>query len=250
MSLVSVIIPCYNSKSKISRTLEMIFSQTYKNIEVIVVDDYSTDNSVDIVKSFNDSRLKLIELKINKGAGNARNVGIKFSKGDVIAFCDSDDTWRANKIERQLQLWDRDKYIGVCSAYDRVVNNVSKGKVIPREEISHNRLLKYCDIGTSTVLLNSKVFSLLKFDKIRMRQDYDLWLRISNKFGKFYGINESLVKYHIYSDSISSNKFKAVIFHYKILSRNLDFIHLRLYYLSYYILYNLKKRVKEIQLNQ
>ena len=102
MKKVSVIIPVHNSEKYILECLNSVINQTYKNLEIIVIDDKSTDNSVDLIKSINDPRIKLIQLKENVGAGVARNKGIEISTGDYICFLDSDDYWKLKKIEKQM----------------------------------------------------------------------------------------------------------------------------------------------------
>ena len=102
MKKVSVIIPVHNSSKYIQECINSVINQTYKNLEIIVIDDKSTDNSVEIIKSIRDKRIKSIELKENVGAALARNKGIELSTGDYICFLDSDDYWYHKKIEKQL----------------------------------------------------------------------------------------------------------------------------------------------------
>ena len=101
---ISVIIPVYNREKTIKYCLDSVLTQTYKNLEVILVDDCSTDNSINIINSYNDSRIKLFTLDKNSGAQYCRNFGIKKASYDWIAFLDSDDEWLPDKLEKQVQI--------------------------------------------------------------------------------------------------------------------------------------------------
>ena len=101
--LISIVIPLYNKESSIRRTLQSVFAQTYRHFEIIIVDDGSTDNSLAVIESFDDSRIRLFK-QTNAGVSSARNNGIKYSKGDYIAFLDADDEWDIDYLERQIEL--------------------------------------------------------------------------------------------------------------------------------------------------
>ncbi|HFF5272228.1 TPA: glycosyltransferase family 2 protein, partial [Acinetobacter baumannii] len=105
MNLVSIITPSYNSAKYIGKTIDSVISQTYKKWELIIIDDCSTDSSVEIIKDYEnkDNRIKLIQLKENSGAAVARNTGIQLARGRFIAFLDSDDSWLPEKLEKQLK---------------------------------------------------------------------------------------------------------------------------------------------------
>ena len=109
MKKVSVIIPLYNEEKYITACVESVINQTYKNLEIIIVDDKSTDNSLKIVKNIKDKRIKIISLKKNAGVANARNKGVEAATGDYICFLDSDDFWDKTKIEKQIKLLDKQK---------------------------------------------------------------------------------------------------------------------------------------------
>ncbi len=111
---VSVIIPTYNRANLVSRAIKSVLNQTYQDFEIIVVDDCSEDNTEEIVKSFNDSRIRYIKHKKNKGGSAARNTGIKRARGKYIAFLDDDDEWLPSKLEKQIMLFEKlSKHYGV-----------------------------------------------------------------------------------------------------------------------------------------
>ena len=123
--LVSVVIPSYNSGKFISETLKSVSSQTYEEIEIIVVDDCSTDNTIEIIKKHNDPRLVLIQLEKNKGVANARNVGIANSKGTYIAFVDSDDVWIKDKLKKQIKIMEQYHALLSYTAYE-IIDETNK----------------------------------------------------------------------------------------------------------------------------
>ena len=193
--LISVIIPLYNAEQTIRKTLDSILQQTYSNIEVLVIDDGSTDSSNAIVKSYNDTRIKLIE-KANGGVSSARNLGIKYAIGDYIAFCDSDDVWDLQKLEIQANVLRRDlsiDFIG-CNRNNEqtrvIFHTYSK---LARIEF-RDMLLKTFP-QTSTAVIKRTVFNDVgMFDEQqKYAEDGNLWLRICyNK--KCYMMPESLVE--------------------------------------------------------
>ena len=118
--LVSIITPSYNSAEFISETIESIIAQTYTNWELLITDDCSTDNTSEIVNKYirKDNRVKFFQLPQNSGAGVARNNSIKEAKGRFLAFCDSDDAWYPNKLEKQLSFMLENEYAFTCTSYD------------------------------------------------------------------------------------------------------------------------------------
>ena len=209
MKKVSVIIPVHNSEKYILECLNSVINQTYKNLEIIVIDDKSTDNSVDLIKSINDPRIKLIQLKENVGAGVARNKGIEISTGDYICFLDSDDYWKLKKIEKQMNFI-KDKPF-IYSEYLYLKKNKTHIARVPKK-MSYEELLKNCAIFTSTVMLNMKYLNKedIYMPNIRMGQDYGAWYKILKKVGIAYGMNEVLSVYRVGNKSLSSNKLKAM----------------------------------------
>lgn len=244
MKKISVIIPIHNSSKHIKECLESVINQTYKNIEIIVVDDASKDNSLEVVKNIKDNRIKIIELKENVGAGKSRNKGIEEATGDYICFLDSDDYWLLDKIDRQIKFIEENNYIFIYGGYDYLKNGRRKKAKVPKS-MNYNQLLKNHAIFTSTVMLN---MSYLKKEEIYMPdikrgQDYGAWWNILKKGITAYAITDTIAIYRVGEKSLSSNKFKAIERTWKLFKReNLSYIK-RVYYFINYAINAMKRRL-------
>lgn len=214
--LISVIIPTYNREKTIIRAVESVLNQTYKNIELIVVDDNSDDKTVSLLESLSDERLKIIKLDKNHGACHARNIGIKNSKGKYISFQDSDDEWNKEKLKIQMEdIVDNDCDMVFCQV-TRIDNGdkiVIPGNdfIIPKtKEEFTKKLLIDNFISTQSILAKRKVFDDIIFDENFPRfQDWDLVLRISQKY-KIGFTKKSLVNLYLQNDSLTKNIKKGV----------------------------------------
>lgn len=238
--LVSIITPSYNSSKYIGKTIKSILSQTYTNWELIVIDDCSTDNSVEQLNIYadQDDRIKIISLEKNSGAAVARNTGIKYAQGRFIAFLDSDDTWDSNKLEKQIEFMLTNDYAFTYTAYHKVNEHGEYLSTVNiPERISYNELLKTCVIGCLTAMYDTETLGKITFPLIRKRQDFALWLKILKKVPFAYGLDEDLASYTVRNDSISANKFKAAQYNWYLYRKieNLSLIQ-SLYYFSHYMI--------------
>ena len=214
---VSVIIPTYNREKTIKKAIMSCLNQTYKNIEVIVVDDCSTDNTKKVIDSIKDDRLKYIKLKTNSGACCARNTGIKKSTGKYIIFNDSDDTFRENKIEKQLNNLIKNKSdLDFCQLEEHTGDGKTCEFPTKKQEkrLSKKNILDELCIGnvisTQTILAKKSVFEDILFDENLPRlQDYDLVLRIACKY-KISHTKEVLVDMYKQKNSISFSNDKLM----------------------------------------
>ncbi|MBS9767326.1 MAG: glycosyltransferase family 2 protein [Flavobacteriaceae bacterium] len=217
--LVSIIMPLYNCEKYIAETINSVLLQTYTNWELLIVDDCSADNSVEIVKKFaeKDTRIKLYEFTNNSGTSNARNKAIKMSKGRYIAFLDSDDIWLPEKLAKQIAFMEETNTALSYTAYT-VIDEKSneKGKFIPPKSLTYSDLLKTCSIGCSTVMYDTNSIGKVYMPNVKKRQDYALWLQILRKTHECKGLDSCLVKYRKYSDSLSSNKLSAAKYQWQI----------------------------------
>lgn len=217
-SLVSIVMPLYNSERTIEAAIDSVLQQTYRHFELIIVDDCSKDESYKIAKSLSrlDKRIKLMQLPKNSGAGVARNAAIKVARGEYIAFLDSDDRWLPEKLIRQIDVFSKYDVTLVCSGY-YVVDNILDRYTIkqPAEWLSLSRLLKSNVIGCLTAIYNVKKAGKVYMPIIRKRQDYALWLNIVRNHGPAYCIQETLGEYYIQKSSISSNKIEMLAWNYK-----------------------------------
>jgi len=248
-NLVSIITPSYNSEKYISETINSIINQTYTDWELLITDDCSNDNTINIVKSFqeNDARIKLFILNSNGGAGLARNNSIKNAKGRYIAFCDSDDQWKSNKIEKQLDFMDRLGLSFTYSSYDVIDEFGSFKSVIKASKtISYKMMLNNNYVGCLTAIYDRKLLGNLYMNKIRKRQDWALWLNIMKKVKTTSGMPESLAIYRDRSNSISTNKVEMLRYNYQIYNIVLGYNHLQSFFLiSNYIFQYLIKKIKK-----
>ena len=227
--LVSIIMPSFNSANFISESIISIQQQTYTNWELIITDDCSTDNTLEIIQKYRekDDRIKIFKLTKNSGAGLARNNSIKFSNGKYIAFCDSDDQWKRNKIHIQLDFMIKHNLSFTYSSYDVIDESGNfKSIVNAPNNISYSKMLNNNYVGCLTAIYNKDLLGVLYLNEIRKRQDWALWLFIMKKIKKTQGISESLAIYRDRSNSISSNKLKLLKYNYKIYNKVLSYNHL------------------------
>ena len=212
--LVSVITPVYNVEKYIDRTLNSVFSQTYDKIEIILVDDQSTDGSAAIIKRYSESHPEIVYYlqPQNMGAGYARNKALELARGQYVAFLDADDVWKPKKIEKQVSLM-REKDAAFCFTAIEMIDgddNVIKGKRKVKEVIDYKFLLSNTMIPTSGVMVDRVKKGDFSMHLRRGGQDYATWLRILRDGTKAYGIDEALVGYRIDGESLSSNKLKSI----------------------------------------
>lgn len=212
--LVSVITPVFNVEKYIDRTLGSVFAQTYKDIEIVLVDDQSKDRSAEIIKGYQATHPEIVYYlqPQNKGAGYARNKALELAKGQYVAFLDSDDMWKPEKIQKQVKLL-KERNGGFCFTAIEMIDgddNVIKGKRRVKEEIDYKFLLSNTMIPTSGVMVDRLIKGDFRMHLRRGGQDYATWLRLLRDGSKAFGIDEALVGYRIDGESLSSNKLKSV----------------------------------------
>lgn len=213
LELVSVIIPTYNREDLIIRSIESVLHQTYRNLELIVVDDCSTDCTEIKIREIHDDRLKYRKLRENSGACVARNVGIKQANGEYIAFQDSDDVWHPNKLEIQISEMKKEKTeISFCNM-NQYYLDAKKLKVFPKnckkKFLEYNDLLSQALISTQCLVAKKECFDNVKFDPNMPRlQDFDIAIRLAKRY-KILHVDKELVDTYIQDDSISSNPGKG-----------------------------------------
>ena len=212
--LVSVITPVFNCEKYIERTLNSVFSQTYKNIEIVLVDDQSKDRSAEIIERFKVTHPEIVYFlqPENKGAGYARNKALELARGQYVAFLDADDMWKPDKIEKQVKLLN-EKNGGFCFTAIEMIDGddkVIKVKRKVKEQIDYKFLLSNTMIPTSGVLVDRIIKGDFRMHLRRGGQDYATWLRLLRDGSLAYGIDEALVSYRIDGKSLSSNKMKSI----------------------------------------
>jgi len=244
--LVSIITANYNAQKFIANTIKSVLAQTYQNWEMIIVDDCSRDDSISIIKEYMklDERIKLIELKQNFGAAIARNRAIEIANGRFIAFLDSDDLWKSDKLEKQINFMLENKYSFTYTNYNLIdEDSIEYGKTFEAPKyVSYNNLLKTCSIGCLTAIYDTQYLGKVYMPVISKRQDYALWLKILKKIDKAYCLEEPLAMYRTRSNSISSNKLKASIYQWKIYREIEQLSMLKsCYYFMQYAFYGINK---------
>ncbi len=219
LGLVSIIMPLYNSEKFLSSSIESVVKQTYKNWELIIVDDRSTDNSLQKAIEYmkKDNRIKIIKLQENSGPAIARNTGIEAANGKFIAFLDSDDMWLPDKLELQLNFMRKTNASFSYTAYKKVNEDGEyRGIVSVPESVTYKKLLNTNVIGCLTAIYNCENLGKIYMPNIIKRQDYALWLKILKKEVQAFGLNIPLAIYRVRKNSVSSNKLKAAFYQWKI----------------------------------
>lgn len=237
----SIIMPVFNSEKTVSDSINSVLNQTYSNFKLYIINDSSTDNSKDIILSFNDNRIIYLETPENLGVAYARNLGIKHCTGNYISFLDSDDLWLPQKLEMQLSKL-CDGYDVVCSNYITFTNDSELSLRQSPTIIKYTSMLKSNFIGNLTGTYNA--YNLGKFFQKKVgHEDYVMWLEILKKSNKAFCIQDTLAKYRVSNTSLSSNKFRTIKWQWSIYRNELKLSNIKsLYYFSHYILNALKKR--------
>lgn len=245
MKKVSVIIPLYNEENYIKECIMSVLNQSYDNLEIIVVDDKSTDNSLMMVNKIKDRRIKIIELEKNKGVANARNKGIEIASGDYICFLDSDDFWEKDKLIKQIEFIKDKAFIYSDYMYTDKKGNKIKRVNVPKS-LTYRQALKNTCIFTSTVM-----FDMNKIDKedlympnLKIGEDTYVWWNVLKKKITAYGMNEILAYYRRKDNSLSSNKLKAVLCAWKLYGLQELHFYERIYYFCNYLKNAIKRRIR------
>lgn len=213
--LVSIIIPVYNSEKYIEQTIDTVIKQTYKNWELILVDDCSTDKSEIIIKKFQKkfNNINYYKQQSNQGPAVARNVGIDIAKGRFICFLDSDDLWDNNKLEIQIEFMKNKKCAFSYHSYEFANENcIPSGKrVIAKDILTYKDALKNNIISTITVMFDTNIIDkeLLKMPNIKYVEDTATWWKILRNGYVAYGIPTIFSYYRRINNSNSSNKLRT-----------------------------------------
>ena len=226
MDLISVIIPYYKKKEYIISSINSVLNQTYKNLEIIIIYDDLNKEDLNLLKKIKkkDKRIKIYINKKNLGAGRSRNKGIKLSKGIFVAFLDSDDLWKKNKLKKQIFFMKKNGINASHTSYT-IIN--SNNKIIGSrnaKDMSYKQLLKSCDIGLSTVVLKKEIItSKIKFANIKTKEDYVLWLKITFNNNKIFALKDNLTKWRKLEDSLSSSSLQKIYDGYLVYRKYMNF---------------------------
>lgn len=225
--LVSVIMPAYNAAPFIAEAVNSVINQTYSHWELFVIDDASTDATVEVINSLiaRDPKISLIKNPVNKGPGFSRNKGIENARGTFIAFLDADDMWLPQKLEIQLEFMRENNLEMTFSSYYLQKENQDKPFAIVEAlpVLTYRKLLKSNYVGNLTgiydVSKTGKVFAPV----MRKRQDWALWLNILKNIGKTRSVIQPLAVYRVRQESLSQNKYSLISYNFRIYRDYLKF---------------------------
>lgn len=249
--MVSVIIPCFNRSRTVEKAAFSVLNQTYNNIEVIIVDDGSTDDTRDIVLGWNDSRVHYV-YQDNAGACAARNHGIELANGEYIAFQDSDDEWKTDKLEKQIDVFKSDCTIDIvccktiCKRLDGSLMLAMYG--FPGGIIDKQR--GPGGITTQTLVMKRRVTENINFDINVLRyQDLDFLIMAQQSDFKIYCLNDCLVEREICIDSITNHPERILQMSFYFEEKYPMIMNQKQNYLSHFFSGTLMKTGQEIVLN-
>lgn len=217
--LVSIIMPSWNTAKFIAESIQCVIDQTYKNWELLIVDDCSTDNTDEVVASFlADKRVKYLHNEKNSGAALTRNKAMREAQGEWIAFLDSDDLWTPDKLEKQVKFMKANNYVLTYTEYEKIdeEDNPLNIYVTGPDVVNKRKMYNYDYIGQLTMMYSAKHFGLIQIKDIKKNNDYAIRLQLYKKPGtEAHLLKENLAKYRIRKKSISHDKIsKKLKSHY------------------------------------
>ncbi|SDI32692.1 glycosyltransferase family 2 protein [Proteiniclasticum ruminis] len=217
--LISIIMPTFNADTYLVETIDSVLAQDYRNWELIIIDDCSTDKTKSIILEYAkvDPRIKSIYLAENQGAAIARNSGVKIAKGDFIAFIDSDDVWHSNKLSDQLNFMVSNKYYFSCTYYQKMSESGEPLDVVVKSPqiLDYYKLLRRCP-GNSTVMYNSLHLGKFYIPNIRRRNDFVMWLQVIKEAKTMHTLQTPLTYHRVREGSLSSKKSDLVRYQWQV----------------------------------
>lgn len=226
--LVSIIIPYFKKKKYFLKSFNSAYQQMYKKKEILIVYDDPDLSDLSFIKKIikNKKNVYLYVNNKNHGVGPSRNLAIKKSNGEFLAFIDSDDIWKKQKLNKQIEFMKKNKLAASFTSYS-IIN--SSGKIIDfrpaKKKITFKDLIFSCDIGLSTVILKKqkKIKNKIKFPNLKTKEDYVLWLNLSKKKIIFYGLKNNLTQWRKLENSLSSNLVQKLLDGFKVYKIYLKF---------------------------
>lgn len=208
--MISIIMPAHNAEANIRTAIDSVLAQSLTDFELLILDDCSTDQTVAIVQTYTDSRICLYVLEANLGAAGTRNYGIRQAKGRYIAFLDSDDFWKPEKLKLQLAFMQKNKVALCYTAYDVISPDGEQitGHVNVPESVTYRYLLRNTIIGCLTVMIDTEQTGLVQMPAFKGAEDTATWLSILKKGHVAKGLTEPLAFYRKGNVSLSSNKIQ------------------------------------------
>lgn len=240
---VSIVTPLYNSERFIDQAINSVLAQDYKNWEMLIVDDCSSDSSINIVGTYTliDSRIRLFRLTENSGSGVARNLAIREATGRFIAFLDSDDVWHPNKLSLHVKVMIESGAAFSHTSYGYMYENGTKYKKTFRVSdswVDYRQLLRRTEISCLTAMYDVTVIGKIYMPNLRRKQDYALWLDILKKGHKSFPLDKVLAWYRQVEGSSTSSKSKLIIKHYQFLRKFQNLSRIESIYFSVFWIIN------------
>ena len=216
--LVSVIMPYYKKINYVEQSIDSVLNQSYQNFELIIVYDDENKEDLTLLKKIEkkSKKIKIIENPRNLGAGKSKNVGIKYSNGEVISFIDSDDYWFKEKLSKQISFLEKNNLDFIFCDYVKKKNKNETNVICAKNVLDYNDLLKSCDIGLSTVTIKKKIIPENFFPTLKTKEDYVAWLKLTKMNIKAHKLNEILVIWNKTKNSLSSDIFQKIKDGYKV----------------------------------
>ena len=248
MDLVSVIIPYYKKRNSIKETIVSVINQSHDYLEILIIYDDTNLNDLEFLQEISklDNRIRIINNNKRLGAGPSRNKGIEQSNGKYIAFIDADDTWVQDKLKEQISFMKKNNYQISHTSY-LIVDEKKKiiGQRKARDLLSIDEVLKSCDIGLSTVIIEKKVITKTstKFPELVTKEDFVFWLKLLEKNYRFYAYDSNLTNWTDSKNSLSSSTIQKLFDGFKVYNSYMHFNVIKsLYYLICLSLNYLKKK--------
>ena len=212
---IDIILPNFNSQEFIAETIKSIIKQSYSNWKLIIIDDNSNKKTKEILKKFiKNKKIKIYWFKKNQGAGFCRNYGIKKTKSPYIAFIDSDDIWKKDKLKNQFHFMKKNNYSFSYTYYETFGD---KKKIItPPLSFNYSSFIRNTSIATSTMMVKRKDINNIKFTNTKICEDYFFKCKLLQKVNYAFGINKSLTKYRVRKNSLQSSNLRNFFWIWKI----------------------------------
>lgn len=246
MKKISIVMPVYNASRFLRESIDSVLSQTYREFELILVDDCSKDDSLSIMKNYEqaDKRVKVFSNKENRGVSYTRNFGVSKAESEYIALIDSDDMWSEDKLFKQIELFEKFPDTDICFTGSAFVdtNSVRSDFVfsVP-QKVDYKTLLKQNVISCSSVLIKKQWLIKYPMAHDNMHEDFVVWLSVLKNGGVARAVNEPLLIYRVDRNSKSGNKFKSLMMGYRVYKYMGINFFMRCYYMMSYIIRGIKK---------
>ena len=212
---IDIILPNYNSSLFIAETINSVLNQSYKNWKLIIVDDFSDKETTDILKKFSSNKkIKVFWQKKNRGAGFCRNYAIKKSNSPFIAFIDSDDIWKKNKLENQINFMKKNNFSFTYTNYETFGKKMKK--IYNPPKLNYLNFIKNTSIATSTMMIKREKIKSIKFTNSKICEDYYFKCKLLKKVKFAYCLKKNLTKYRIRDKSLQSNNIRNFYWIWKI----------------------------------